>query len=145
MKRIVLILSFCLLLNLSSCDVDTSFGISHEYQYGDVESLMIQYKDIFLPSNSIYFCYFYSLNCLHCELLKDDIIAYALSNKVATYFIQVDGQIPIIDDVSTTIGADEYFDVGIFGTPTLILIENGFLSLNVAGEDLIKSVLEEYN
>lgn len=142
MKKIML---FFVLISLLSCkNADYKSDLT-TLDYNDIEHLKIDYNEMFLMQNPSYFVYFYQLNCLHCILLKQNIITYALSGKVKTYFIQCDERINIIDDTATTIGCSDITSFGILGTPTLILIQEGEVAINVAGEDLIKTILNEYN
>ncbi len=142
MKKTLL---FLLTMFLISCTNNHYKKDSTTYDYSDVEHLIIRSNDIFSMQNSLYFVYFYQLNCLHCIMLKQHIINYALSDKVTTYFVEFDETIQIVNDVSLTIGSDDIESFGILGTPSLVLIKEHKVFLNVAGEELIKSILNEYN
>lgn len=136
--------SIFIILMLVGCKNSNFNSDNSSYDYDDVKNLIIEPKDIFLMQNSCYFVYFYQLNCLHCIMLKQDIIDYALYGSIDTYFIQYSDEIPIIEDASSTIGCDSIDVFGILGTPSLVLIKENKVILNIAGEDLIKTVLNEY-
>lgn len=134
-----------MLFLLCSCANLNSSSLSCSYDNDDVKELHIEYFDMFSLQKSYYFVYFYQINCLHCLLIKDVVIEYALSNYGTLFLILYDEKIPLFEDVSDTIGLNSVDGFGILGTPTLILIKDHKIFLNVAGEDLIKSVLNEYN
>ena len=53
-----------------------------EYDYSDVADLTICWNDILSVESDKYFAYIYSRTCGHCNEIKQDVITYALVNKV---------------------------------------------------------------
>ena len=60
------------------------------------------------------------------------------------YFVQYTDEIPIGTNVEITIGVTSVEECFIKGTPTLILIENGAVSFNIAGTEIILETIDLY-
>lgn len=103
-----------------------------EYNYRDIDYLIIPWENIFNINSNDYFVYVYSLTCSHCNEIKQEIISYALTHD-DFYLVTMNDSIPLIRNPNTTIGATKYQDVGIAGTPTLLQIKDHILINNVAG------------
>ena len=141
MKKIKMLLLFISLL--SGCGVsnqNTSLTLEEESQivdYDMVKEKHIEWSQLLSISQETYSCYVYSPQCGHCNEIKIDIINYSLS-KDNFYFIKYDNSIPIITDIESTIG-NNLEEIGIKGTPSLLVVENGVLTKNIAGA---KAILE---
>ena len=144
MKKKLLSLTFILLTLLSSCSITNHSDLIYE-DYNQLEEYQITWRDLFLQSNSEYFVYIYSLSCLHCQNIKEEVINFVISEKYPTYLIEYTKDIPISNNVEDCIGSSSYVEVTIKGTPSLLQIKNGYLILNVAGSKEILSVLDYYS
>ena len=91
-----------------------------------------------------YFAYIYSPRCLHCESIKYQVIEYALDDYKPMYFIVFDETIPLIYDISISLNQNTLSNVGILGTPAMILVVNGYVKINISGGDVILSLLDAY-
>lgn len=134
MKRTLL--TFILLL--TSC----SFNHGKVYDYQDVENLKIQANDILNLAKTKYFVYIYNLNCYYCNLIKQDIISYALSNKYPTYFLEYDETINICYIVDEEKKINNLDDLCILGTPTLLDVFNNQIVFNISGSEKILNYLK---
>ena len=67
---------------------------------------------------------------MHCLSIKDQIEEFADTSIIPFYFIQYTDEIPTGTNVK--------------GTPTLILIENGAVSFNIAGTEIILETIDLY-
>ena len=126
---------------LISCSVSDNSSTIVNYDYDMVKNLHLDFENIFNVDKKEYYVYFYSKNCLHCLLLKNEIIPLALK-KDNLYFVEYVDEIPIGSNVIDTIGAttiDEFF---IIGTPTLIYINDKRVEINTTNEDIILSLLK---
>ncbi len=126
---------------LISCSVSDNSSTMVNYDYDMVKNLHLDFENIFNVDKKEYYVYFYSKNCLHCLLLKNEIIPLALK-KDNLYFVEYVDEIPIGSNVIDTIGAttiDEFF---IIGTPTLIYINDKRVEINTTNEDIILSLLK---
>ena len=144
MKKKLLSLTFILLTLLSSCSITNHSDLIYE-DYNQLEEYQITWRDLFSQSNSEYFVYIYSLSCLHCQNIKEEVICFVISEKYPTYLIEYTKDIPISNNVEDCIGSSSYVEVTIKGTPSLLQIKNGYLILNVAGSKEILSVLDYYS
>lgn len=144
MKKKLLSLTFILLTLLSSCSIRNDSDLIYE-DYNQLEEYQITWRDLFSQSNSEYFVYIYSLSCLHCQNIKEEVISFVISEKYPTYLIEYTKDIPISNNVEDCIGSSSYVEVTIKGTPSLLQIKNGYLILNVAGSKEISSVLDYYS
>ena len=144
MKKKLLSLTFILLTLLSSCSITNHSDLIYE-DYNQLEEYQITWRDLFSQSNSEYFVYIYSLSCLHCQNIKEEVINFVISEKYPTYLIEYTKDIPISNNVEDCIGSSSYVEVTIKGTPSLLQIKNGYLILNVAGSKEILSVLDYYS
>lgn len=144
MKKKLLSLTFILLTLLSSCSIINGSDLIYE-DYNQLEEYQITWKDLFSQSNSEYFVYIYSLSCLHCQNIKEEVISFVIGEKYPTYLIEYTKDIPISNNVEDCIGTSSYVEVTIKGTPSLLQIKNGYLILNVAGSKEILSVLDYYS
>nr|MCR5505404.1 hypothetical protein [Bacilli bacterium] len=104
--------------------------------YSELESQKIAWKDIFRQKQNRYFCYIYSERCGHCKDIKNEVIEYGLGHS-AFYIIEYDKSIPLMNDISTTIGMTNVEYVGILGTPTLLSIISQTLIENIAGSNKV--------
>lgn len=139
MKKLFALL-FVLTSLIPSCDNNSSSvsfisatiepEITHSYN--EIEDRKIKWKDVFFPSKTQYFVYFYSLTCSHCNQLKNKIIEYALVNE-NIYFVQDSEDVVIDKNVDQTIGINDVESLLIKGFPSLVQIDNKTITKNVAG------------
>ena len=81
---------------------------------------------------------------MHCLSIKDQIEEFADTSIIPFYFVQYTDEIPIGTNVEITIGVTSVEECFIKGTPTLILIENGAVSFNIAGTEIILETIDLY-
>ena len=110
--------------------------------YQKFEDRHLQWKDLFSPAKSQYFVYIYSLFCGHCENIKHNVLSVVNERKEDFYLINYADEIPIGTNAYETIGKEKIEEVFILGTPTLIGVNNQYISLNIAGEKDILDYLK---
>lgn len=110
------------------------------YEYNDVDHKMTSYENLFSIESEHYYVYIYSLTCGHCQSIKNRVIKFAL-NHDNFYLLEYVSSIPIYETIDTTIGATNYINVGILGTPSLLEIYKHVLVNNIAGENEIIKTL----
>ena len=111
-----------------------------EHDYSEIQDKKISWDDVFKQEPYTYYCYIYSEKCSHCNEIKNVVIDYAL-NHSNFYFVEFNKDvIPVMNDVSMTIGAKDVSEAGILGTPTLFYLINYTLIENIAGS---QKVLDE--
>ena len=144
MKKLLLITTLINLTLLTSC-VSIKVSELTKQDYKDIEQYKITWKDLFSQANSEYFVYIYSVSCSHCNDIKRDIINFVLNQTYPTYVIEYNKEIPISSYVEDSIGSTRFEYVSIIGTPSLLQIVEGVLSLNVAGSKEILQILSSYS
>ena len=142
MGKIFLLIGLTFLLvgckkSVTSSEI-TSISETIAYDYDVVQEKMIMWNDLFSIEKEKYSKYIYSTRCGHCNEIKQEVISHAL-NDDSFYFVEYNQNIPITDNVESTIGKSSVEDISILGTPTLLVIENKILIKNIAGA---KAILE---
>lgn len=132
------------LILLSSCKVKEEYPLYAEHEYSEVSAMTIPIENCFEMAENEYFIYIYLSRCGHCLKIKNMMIEFALSAKIPTYFVVFDEKIPIVNDVSMTIGASSVNEILILGIPTLIDITNKEITFNIAGVKAITDIIEPY-
>ncbi len=143
MKKILMKLFFIIQVPifLISCSASNNSSTIANYEYDMVANLHLDFKNIFNVDKKEYYVYFYSKNCLHCLLLKNEIIPLALK-KDNLFFVEYVDEIPIGSNVIATIGVTSIDEFFIVGTPTLIYINDQRVEINTCDEDIILSLLK---
>jgi len=149
MRKFSLFISITITLMMSSCltveksettkaYTPTTQIIHHDYN--EVQDRMILWGDIFTWNDDLYYVYFFSRTCGHCEKNKDFIIEKALG-ETTIYFCESSKETKITTDVSGTIGLDSIETFGILGFPSLVKIVSKKVVSNVAGISEITKIL----
>ena len=112
-----------------------------EHDYSEIIDRKIAWEDTFSQDPYQYYCYIYSETCSHCNGIKNIVIDYAL-NHAGFYFVEFNKNIPLLADVSHTIGATDIDHTGILGTPTMFYLINHTLIENIAGSQKVVEKLE---
>lgn len=120
----------------------SNISTSTEITYDAVLDKTIYWDDIFSINRDEYYVYFYSQTCSHCAELKEFIISIALERK-DIYFVEASFDVVYLEEIESTIGLKSIENFGIKGYPTLIRIEKGILTKNLAGIPLIKNELTD--
>lgn len=142
MKQIVLTLLFVPLL--ISCQSEQKTLIHEDSELLDYEDFMdikLEWKNLFSPAKSQYFVYIYSVSCGHCERIKEEVLNYIYDDRESYYLMECCDEIPLSVTTDETFGKTTIDEVSILGTPTLLQITEGYLSLNIAGEKMILDFL----
>jgi len=85
------------------------------------------------PQNN-YLIFIYSETCGHCHDMIDEIIDFAESGILPTYFINMQKyQIPISYEIKDNVS--DINELSIKGTPTILEIENKVAMVNISGID----------
>lgn len=147
MRRFILFLTIPLLL--SGCnstkkeqekDIQNVVIPEVERNYGEVTHLLIEWDEVFEVTKNQYFVYYYSVNCSHCNELKNWIIEQAL-NRDDIFFVKGSSKDKLRNDVTGTIGATNMEDIAILGYPSCIEFKDKKVFKNVAGKSKIIQLL----
>ena len=118
-----------------------------EPHYSEVENLHIEWKDLFSQEDEFYCAYVYSVSCVPCSMLREQVINFAKENHIKFYFIFPSGDIPFVEDpvqADNSLGASKIEDVYCYNTPTLIEITNHTISKYLRDYYEIKGYMESY-
>lgn len=81
-----------------------------------------------------YIIFVYSETCGYCHDMMDEIIDFAKSEILPTYFINAQNyEVPIYREIKESITSID--GLGILGTPSILEIENKVVIRNIAGID----------
>lgn len=87
-----------------------------------------------------YIIFVYSPTCGYCHDMMDEIIDFAKSEILPTYFINTqNNEVPIYQEINENIASID--ELGILGTPSILEIENEVAIRNIAGIDKCLSFL----
>lgn len=92
-----------------------------------------------------YFVYVFSYTCLYCNMIHDDMINFAYNACNPVYFVEFNEDIPVGKDVEKTIGLESIENLFIKGTPTLIMVEENKIKLNIGGVNNILETIVLYS
>ena len=140
MKLKSLFLSLLPLIALISCTPNE--GESSNQSSGNNEtipaSLQIDWSDSFKQEEDDYLVFFYSETCEQCHQIMGDVIAFANSNIMQTYFSNIlspEGKMPIVKGNEPLVNVSDISEFYIAGTPTLIEVKEGTVIENIPGKD----------
>ena len=101
-------------------------------------SLQIKWADCLTQEEEDYLVFFHSDTCSHCQEIMGDVIAFSHEDIKKTYFANIifEGEkIRVEKDKEALVGVDNIEEFYIRGTPTIIEVENGVVTANIAGKD----------
>ena len=78
-------------------------------------------------------------------MIHDDMINFAYNACNPVYFVEFNEDIPVGKDVEKTIGLESIENLFIKGTPTLIMVEENKIKLNIGGVNNILETIVLYS
>lgn len=105
---------------------------------------IIEYNALFKQNEFEYYVYIFSNSCIHCNEIKNEIIDFDNNITISMYFIQFSPQINVNKDIESTIGCNNIEDFSILGTPSLILIKDKLVVINLGGKKAILNHLKNH-
>ena len=94
--------------------------------------------DCLSQNESQYLVFFHSETCSHCREIMGDILLFNDETILKVYFLDIkkpNNEVTICQKEEIVLGVSNYQDIKILGTPTLIKVENGITTANVAGKE----------
>ena len=142
------ILPLLLVATFASCTPAKSEQMSKNAfsEYEIVLNQQIEWSSLLSQIETNYLIFFYSETCPHCHEIMEDVIEFATSEILKTYFLDTkksEIKIPIKNEVYETIGITSIDELFIAGTPTIIEVDEGMVRANVPGKDECLSFLNE--
>ena len=139
MRKFILFASLFLICSTSCNNLESNGPL---YDYVDFDYLQIQWEDFFSQEENNYCVYFYSEQCYYCESFKTDMLNFISITNKNFFLLSYKKGIPIHEDVEMTIGAVSLDEMWFGRTPSLILLENKTVKINILGVQNISSYLE---
>ena len=115
-------------------------------EYEIVHKQEINLDDCLSQIEEKYLIFFHSETCPHCQEIIEDVIAFAESNIIKTYFLDVSKKENKINRCSfeeIEVGIDQVENLKIVGTPSIVEVEKGITTVNVAGKSACLAFLNE--
>ena len=141
-------LSLLWVVVFASCSTGKSESSSKNaiQEYGIISQQEINLAECLSQIEEDYLIFFHSETCGHCKEIIEDVVAFAESNIIKMYFLNVSKSENKIercsrDEIET--GIDSVDDLKIVGTPSIVEVEKGVTIANVAGKESCLSFLNE--
>ena len=132
-RFIVPILSICI---LSACSQSENSSESFK-AYKDFEVVVnnsIAWPEILNQEEKNYIIFFYSETCAYCHEMQQEVIDFAITCPLKTYFLNTsENTVPIKED--KVINVKNYEEASITGTPTILEVKKATITDNIAGID----------
>ena len=132
-RFIVPILSICI---LSACSQSENSSESFK-AYKDFEVVAnnsITWPEILNQEEKSYIIFFYSETCAYCHEMQQEVIDFAITCPLKTYFLNTsENTVPIKED--KVINVKNYEEASITGTPTILEVNDATITGNIAGID----------
>ena len=148
MKQTRHFLSLLCVAILTACSpvqsIESSKNAVEEYDILIEQEIL--WTDCLSQEEPHYLVFAYSEKCSYCHEIMGDVLDFAASGIVKTYFVDIKKEpnvVPISNDIDETIGATNVGDIFIMGTPTILEIENNTIKANVPGKDYCLTFLNE--
>lgn len=146
MRSLVKTVFIFILIALISGDVVTNKVESYNddnfiNDYQTIKEFEIRWSDIFEQEENTYYVYLFSPFCGHCLEIKNEMIYYSVLGQIKMYNIIASDEIAFGTAIENTIGASRIEDVYIIGYPSLLLIKDRVLCINVAGSQRILEII----
>lgn len=140
-RFIVPILSICV---LASCSHSENSSKSFK-AYKDFEVVVnnsITWSEILNQKEKSYIIFFYSETCAYCHEMQQEVIDFAITCPLKTYFLNTsENTVPIKED--KVINVKNYEEASITGTPTILEVKEATITDNIAGIDDCLTYLNE--
>ena len=111
-------------------------------QFQMVMDNSIEWQNILNQEEKNYIIFFYSETCAYCHEMQEEVIDFAITCPLKTYFFDVvENDVPI--DSDKKIGVSNYEEASINGTPSILEVENATIVANISGIDDCLTYLNE--
>lgn len=144
MRQLFFVVSLVFINSCSSYPNSSLYSSELISSFDVFNSNLISWESILKQHEKSYFVYVFSHTCQHCLEIKSDIRNFANNSVYPIYLVEFNKSIPVGTDIENTIGILEFDKLFIKGTPTLLLIEDGMISINIAGSEMILQTIDLY-
>ena len=132
-RFIVPILSICVLAACSQSENPSeSFKAYKDFEV--VVNNSITWPEILNQEEKSYIIFFYSETCAYCHEMQQEVIDFAITCPLKTYFLNTsENTVPIKED--KVINVKNYEEASITGTPTILEVNDATITDNIVGID----------
>ena len=132
-RFIVPILSICVLAACSQSENPSeSFKAYKDFEV--VVNNSIAWPEILNQEEKSYIIFFYSETCAYCHEMQQEVIDFAITCPLKTYFLNTsENTVPIKEN--KVINVKNYEEASITGTPTILEVNDAVITDNIAGID----------
>lgn len=132
-RFIVSVLSIGLLASCSQSE-NTSESLKAYKDFEVVANNSITWPEILNQEEKSYIIFFYSETCAYCHEMQQEVIDFAITCPLKTYFLNTsENTVPIKED--KVINVKNYEEASITGTPTILEVNDATITDNIAGID----------
>lgn len=140
-RFIVSVLSIGLLASCSQSE-NTSESFKAYKDFEVVANNSITWPEILNQEEKNYIIFFYSETCAYCHEIQQEMIDFAITCPLKTYFLNTsENTVPIKEDKA--INVKNYEEASITGTPTILEVNDATITDNIAGIDDCLTYLNE--
>lgn len=140
-RFIVSVLSIGLITSCSQSE-NTSESFKAYKDFEVVVSNSITWPEILNQEEKNYIIFFYSETCAYCHEMQQEVIDFAITCQLKTYFLNTsENTVPIKED--KVINVKNYEEASITGTPTILEVNDATITDNIAGIDDCLTYLNE--
>ena len=140
-RFIVPILSICVLSACSQSENSSeSFKAFKDFEV--VANNSITWPEILNQQEKSYIIFFYSETCAYCHEMQQEVIDFAITCPLKTYFLNTSENIVPIKE-NKVINVKNYEEASITGTPTILEVNDATITDNIAGIDDCLTYLNE--
>ena len=144
MKFLRFIVSLLSIGLITSCtpNEDSSLSYKSFKEFKVVTDNSIMWPNILNQEENNYIIFFYSETCAYCHEIQQEVIDFAITCPLKTYFLDtLENAVPI--DSDKKIGVTNYEEASINGTPSILEVENATITANISGIDDCLTYLNE--
>lgn len=140
-RFIVSVLSIGLITSCSQGE-NTSESFKAYKDFEVVVNNSITWPEILNQEEKNYIIFFYSETCAYCHEMQQEVIDFAITCPLKTYFLNTsENTVPIKEDKA--INVKNYEEASITGTPTILEVNDTTITDNIAGIDDCLTYLNE--
>ena len=144
MKIFRFIASLSSITLITSCSSNENSTLSYKSfnEYQVVVDNSIKWPEILNQEEKSYIIFLYSETCAYCHEMQEEVVDFAITCPLKTYFLNVgENAVPI--DSDKKIGITNYEEASINGTPSILEVENATITANISGIDDCLTYLNE--
>lgn len=139
-RFIVSLLSIGLITACSHSE-NTSESFKAYKEFEIVANNSITWPEILNQEEKEYIIFFYSETCAYCHEMQKEVVDFAITCPLKTYFLNTSETVPIKEE--KVINVKNYEEASITGSPSILEVKEATITANIAGIDDCLTYLNE--